>query len=315
MRLSRWISVAALSLLFVLGPVGIAEAQTYEPEEQQFLELINDYRLENGLEPLLLSDPLSVASERHSDDMGTYGFFSHTTEASSYYPVGSDHTDRIAQEGYDYNTYTAENLAYGHSTAAAVFEGWRTSPDHNINMLGDYKVIGIGLAWVNGTPYWTTEFGAYVDPSATGGTAGERPPDNPAPEPTPNSSNVQTPQRAVNAIEQDTPEPTEQRAGKRGIAAREQYASKQTADRLSSSSEENQFAAADQYKEENALQSSEQEDTSASAPPPDEAEQAEGSAEAAGISMLPDTGGIPLSLLGGAGLLAVGLIGARRAFR
>src|SRR5215210_5652307 len=132
MRCARWLSIAILSLLFLVGPAGIAQAQSYEPEELQFLELINQYRAENGLAPLALSAPLSVASERHSEDMGTYGFFSHTTEGSSYYPIGSGHPERIAQECYDYNTYTAENLAYGQATAAEVFEAWRVSPDHNV---------------------------------------------------------------------------------------------------------------------------------------------------------------------------------------
>ncbi|BBL78358.1 hypothetical protein RxyAA322_02120 [Rubrobacter xylanophilus] len=169
MQPARWPVVAACLLISALAALGIsspAAAQTYEPQELELLRLINDYRQQNGLEPLLLSDPLSRAAEHHSEDMGRYGFFSHTTQASSYYPVGADHTVRAAQEGYDYDTSTAENLAYGQPTAEAAFEAWRTSPGHNANMLGDYRVIGIGLVWVGGTPYWTTVFGAYVDPSA-----------------------------------------------------------------------------------------------------------------------------------------------------
>ncbi|QYJ17151.1 hypothetical protein Rxycam_02990 [Rubrobacter xylanophilus DSM 9941] len=169
MQPARWPVVAACFLISMLAALGIsspAAAQTYDGEELELLRLINEYRQQNGLEPLLLSDPLSRAAERHSEDMGRYGFFSHTTQASSYYPVGADHTVRAAQEGYDYNTATAENLAYGQSTAQAAFEAWRTSPGHNANMLGDYRVIGIGLVWVGGTPYWTTVFGAYVAPSA-----------------------------------------------------------------------------------------------------------------------------------------------------
>lgn len=169
MHLPRWPVAAAclaISILATLGLTAPAGAQTYEPEELEVLRLINEYRQQNGLEPLLLSDPLSRAAEHHSEDMGRYGFFSHITQASSYYPVGADHTVRAAQEGYDYNTGTAENLAYGQPTAEAVFEAWRTSPNHNANMLGDYRVIGIGLVWVGGTPYWTTVFGGYVDPSA-----------------------------------------------------------------------------------------------------------------------------------------------------
>jgi uncharacterized protein YkwD len=187
MHKARWLFVIALSLstalvaAYALGAEK-ARAVEYGAEETRFLELINEYRQANGLGQLALSEPLSVASERHSEDMGTYGFFSHTTQESSYYPVGSTHAERIAQEGYDYNTYTAENIAYGQATAEEVFEAWRTSPDHDANMLGDYAVIGIGQVWVNGTPYWTTVFGAYADSSATGTTSGEKPATNDAQE-------------------------------------------------------------------------------------------------------------------------------------
>lgn len=246
MRRARWISIAVLSLLFVVGPAGIAQAQSYEPEELQFLELINQYRAENGLDPLSLSAPLSVASERHSEDMGTYGFFSHTTGGSSYYPIGSGHTERISQEGYDYNTYTAENLAYGQTTAGEVFETWRLSPSHNTNMLGDYSVIGIGLTWVNGTPYWTTVFGAYVDPSASGGGAStdgttteaadqasaNLAPQPPAEEAASDPAATSAPEATVQAIPETTSETGSDPAAssQKESAAVDQYSAKQSSD-------------------------------------------------------------------------------------
>ena len=167
MRFRRWAAFAALcsvlGLLFVLGPVNTDEARAYEAEEQRFLELINGYREANGLGPLALSETLSRAAERHSEDMQTHGFFSHTTEASSYYPVGSSFSDRLAREGYPTdNAYTAENIAWGYTTAEEVFKAWRISPSHNVNMLGkNYTAIGIGRV---GT-YWTTDFGSVVDPT------------------------------------------------------------------------------------------------------------------------------------------------------
>lgn len=342
MRFARWISVAALSLTLVLGPVATAEAQSYEPEELRFLELINAYRQENGLEPLLLSAPLSVASERHSEDMGTYGFFSHTTEASSYYPVGSGPTERIAREGYDYNTYTAENLAYGQATAEEVFEAWRTSPSHNVNMLGDYKVIGIGLAWGNGTPYWTTEFGAYVDSSASGGSTGT-PPDAGAGSTTPDTETVRdtVAPRGAGTIDSQ--------AGRRDAADSQYTAADQYDGEAGSrtppeepSAKTTLQAATDQYDEETTpgdtgeqrVARTEITQPVSGEPPEDEAAEA-ASTEAAStevapesapgsagelpsekISMLPDTGGFPLTALpGGAALLLVGGWLARDVFR
>lgn len=226
MRAIGWIFATALSLFFVLGPVGVAGAQSYEPEELAFLEEINAYRQQNGLGPLELSDTLSVASERHSEDMGTYGFFSHTTQGSSYYPVGSGHADRISQEGYPANAFTAENLAYGQTTAAEVFEAWRVSAGHNANMLGDYSVIGIGLVTTNGTPYWTTVFGS-IGGEPTPATSDTATPDTTAPDaatpgaatpeaaPDPATDEVSE-QPAAGADRAAAPEP--------GGAAAEQYA-------------------------------------------------------------------------------------------
>jgi len=171
--LLRWLAVPLVALLAAVAAFPAAPgaaASTYDGEELEVLRLINEYRQQNGLEPLLLSDTLAVAAERHSEDMARYGFFAHDTYASSYYPAGSEPWDRMAAEGYDYNTYRGENIAVGYDTAAEAFEAWRDSPSHNAAMLdGRYRVVGIGRVYDPGSAYgwyWTTDFGAVVDPSA-----------------------------------------------------------------------------------------------------------------------------------------------------
>jgi uncharacterized protein YkwD len=175
----RWVVVAlAVILVSVLaaGERGSA-AVSYDAEELQFLRLINDYRNENGVGPLILSDTLAVAAEHHSEDMGEYNFFAHNTVASSYYPVGSQPWDRMEAEGYDYNTIKGENLATGTETAEEAFQAWRESPSHNAAMLdGRYRVVGIARVNVPGGRhewYWTTDFGGVADP--TSHAAGESP--------------------------------------------------------------------------------------------------------------------------------------------
>ncbi len=157
MRGHRGVVFVALGLilgsLFVFGSPDTQEARAYEPEEQQLLDLINGYRQANGVAPLAPSGPLSSAAKRHSLDMATYGFFSHASEASSYYPAGSNYWDRLALEGFP-NPDTAENIGMG--TAAAAFENWRLSPVHNANMLNpNFTSIGVGQA----SPYWTITLG------------------------------------------------------------------------------------------------------------------------------------------------------------
>jgi uncharacterized protein YkwD len=127
------------------------------PEEQTFLNLINQYRQSRGLTPLALNQSLVNAARWHSNDMATNGYFSHTDS------LGRDPFRRMADFGYTANTYKGENIAAGYSTAAAVMAGWQASPGHNGNMLNpNYRTIGIGLAQRAGSPYgtyWTTTFG------------------------------------------------------------------------------------------------------------------------------------------------------------
>ncbi len=101
-----------------------------------------------------------MATERHSEDMAEYGFFSHISEASSYYPAGASQDDRLALEGY-YPAFsnTTENIAFSQLAVQEVVEAWLLSSDHDANMLdGSYTSIGIGHAG----PYWTANFGTVA---------------------------------------------------------------------------------------------------------------------------------------------------------
>ena len=168
----RWLlAVLAVVLLSTFGLAGSGgAASAYDDEELKFVGLINDYREQNGLRPVILSDTLAVAAERHSKDMAEYNFFAHNTAQSSYYPAGAEPWDRMKAEGYDYNTPKGENLAVGYKTAEEVMQAWKDSPSHNAAMLdGNYRVMGVARINAPGSAhgwYWTTDFGGNVDPSA-----------------------------------------------------------------------------------------------------------------------------------------------------
>lgn len=197
---AKWVLIVLLVVVVALAILCAqpAAAQAYSAEEAQFLVLINQYRAQNGLQPLLVSDVITVACYRHNSDMAKYSFFNHNTVQSDYYTPGATPWDRMRAEGYNYNTYMGENIAAGYPTAAAVFEGWRNSPGHNANMLGaNFKVIGISLKEVPGTHYryyWTTDFGGYVDPSAHTIGGGTPPP---PPDTTPPSVSITAPQEGA----------------------------------------------------------------------------------------------------------------------
>jgi uncharacterized protein YkwD len=198
-RAARVVTLALLvvcSLLLFGLLAAPAKAASYSAEEIGFVRLINDYRVSQGLQPLLVSDMISEASDRHSSDMGKYAFFDHyTTGGSDWFAIGASPWDRMAASGYNFNTYMGENIAAGslYSSAAAVFQGWRNSPGHNVNMLGaNFKVIGVSLVYVAGSPYgyyWTTDFGGYVDSTAHSlGSAPEPTTTTTAPAPTTTTS-------------------------------------------------------------------------------------------------------------------------------
>jgi uncharacterized protein YkwD len=173
-RARRSAAAAAIAFMVLISLVvwqpSAAQAVSYSAQELEFLRLINDYRQQNGVTKLLLSDSASQAAEYHSSDMARYRFFSHTSEKSDYFPVGFTFVDRMNHCGYTYSTSRGENIAAGQTSAAAVFAAWKGSSGHNANMLSaNFKVVGIGMEYVSGSPYgyyWTTDFGGYVDPSA-----------------------------------------------------------------------------------------------------------------------------------------------------
>lgn len=179
MKLNHEKTILILSITLVLFPLFITIISCkadLESEKSAFLVLINQYRQQNGVPPLAVSNALTAAAQLHSEDMATNNYFSHTSLD------GRTFVDRIRQAGYTYNTWLGENIAAGYSTAQSVFNAWKNSPGHNENMLNpNFKVIGIGLAYDASSTYgwyWTTDFGGYDD-------SGGSPPPPPMPPPSP----------------------------------------------------------------------------------------------------------------------------------
>lgn len=118
----------------------------------EVLNYVNRYRQEVGSEPLTLDYNLTIAAEIRSLEMGWSTIFSHSR------PNGSSCFSVVDELGIPYLA-TGENIAYGYTSAASVSEGWKNSPGHYSNMIStDFKKIGIGVAVVNGTYYWTQIF-------------------------------------------------------------------------------------------------------------------------------------------------------------
>jgi len=141
-------------------PEPVPPSPTPVPDIGELVTLINGYRAENSLGPLVTSPALTQAAQWMSEDMAGNGYLSHTDS------LGRGNLGRLAAFGYDctaYNTWCGENLAAGTATASETLDAWRNSAGHNDLLLNaDFAALGIGCAY-NGDStygwYWVIELG------------------------------------------------------------------------------------------------------------------------------------------------------------
>jgi uncharacterized protein YkwD len=127
-------------------PTEKGQAAANGKDQAELLRLINQHRQANDKGPLSMDSSLTKAAQDHTDWMQATGTFSHTGKN------GSSMLDRIKAAGGRPNAW-GENIAKN-STPQAVFNGWKNSADHNRNMLGSFRKVGIGYK----EGYWTAVF-------------------------------------------------------------------------------------------------------------------------------------------------------------
>ena len=120
------------------------------PLELAMLDMVNNERVEAGLEELRLLTILNSAAENHSNWMLDSDMFSHAGIDDS------SPSDRMEIAGYDFqgNSLSAENIGWQSARGpegyeddvAQVHEGLMASPGHRANILNpDAEDIGIGI--------------------------------------------------------------------------------------------------------------------------------------------------------------------------
>jgi len=122
---------------------------------QELFNLINEERIEKGLNPLAWDNRLEAAAQLHSEDMATQGALSHTGSD------GSDFRQRAEDQGY--GMASGEVVAFGATSANSVLALWLDSPPHTDMILGEHKHVGIGLAYPPSSYYWTVDFGNLIN--------------------------------------------------------------------------------------------------------------------------------------------------------
>ena len=170
---------AVLSLVPDLGALAIGEyVRTVSSEEasraevaaarkagkiRDFSELVesihqevNRFRRTQGLQPLRLNPIISGQARQHSVQMAQKGrAVGHLGFEDRLRKIGEKLPYRAAAEN------VAVTIGYENPARTAV-EGWKTSPGHRKNMLGDFTLTGIGIAESEQGRYFITQI--FLEP-------------------------------------------------------------------------------------------------------------------------------------------------------
>lgn len=113
-------------------------------EEQKMVDLVNQARVEAGLQPLKVNLELTNVARVKAKDMIENNYFSHQS------PTYGSPFDMMNQFGIEYRT-AGENLA-GNQSVEAAHKALMNSDGHRANILNpNFTEIGIGI--VEGGPY------------------------------------------------------------------------------------------------------------------------------------------------------------------
>jgi uncharacterized protein YkwD len=150
-------TITALAALALAAPAHACNS-TIQPSSENVGKVkggvlceVNRVRAARGLARFRAQRQLTRAARRHSLDMVSLGYFSHTSVD------GRSMTDRVAATGYlpRRGSWTlGENLAWGtgsYAMPASVVRSWMESPGHRaIRLSSRYRDAGVGVAI--GTP-------------------------------------------------------------------------------------------------------------------------------------------------------------------
>jgi uncharacterized protein YkwD len=136
---------------------------TQPAQEKHYSELVdrvhqqvNDFRREHGLKLLRLDPTISAEAREHSAEMARSGnTISHRGFKQRLQDIRKKIPSRAAAEN------VAASVGYDNPARTAV-DGWKNSPEHRKNMLGDFSLTGIGIAQSKDGGYFFTQI--FIEP-------------------------------------------------------------------------------------------------------------------------------------------------------
>ena len=128
---------SAINIFTSFQPGVLGYASYINPDK--IIEYTNEYRLQNGREPLVLNDDLTQAALAKAQDMFADNYWAHIS------PDGTEPWYFIAQSGYNYS-HAGENLARDFTNPQSVVDAWIDSPSHRKNIIeDDFSEIGVAV--------------------------------------------------------------------------------------------------------------------------------------------------------------------------
>lgn len=132
-----------LILIFKINSISYYQYQLSEmnymtQDEKEVIDLVNEYRNQNGLENLISVKDLEIITRTKARDLESNNYFSHTS------PILGTPFEMLKQNGIGYEI-AGENLA-GNTTSKRAVEAWINSKSHKENILNkNYKYTGVAV--------------------------------------------------------------------------------------------------------------------------------------------------------------------------
>ena len=134
---------------------------------QKIFEKTNAIRTSRGLSELAQNDDMDQLAQLHSDNMVEHNFYDHVDHQGKSPSQRADDlnfewrriAENIAQVPWHENVLKCGNTRSAESISECVVEGWRNSPGHYANMIGEFDQLGVGVAFTKDSiAYFTQVF-------------------------------------------------------------------------------------------------------------------------------------------------------------
>jgi LysM repeat protein len=145
--------LCSLFIALFIPHTAAAQDQPLSPQAQQILDAVNQARIDNGLPPLVLNGQLTLAAQRHVDDVVANGNWGH------YGSDGSNVRLRVSRVGYPSSAVSENWVAV--SDPGQAIGWWMNDWIHRVNILEPrWDEVGVGAAQApNGFWILVTDFG------------------------------------------------------------------------------------------------------------------------------------------------------------